>query len=396
MKRITDTELIRSSNRRDIIQTLRRHGELARVEIGQYTQLSPATITSITSELIQQDLIIEQQGELNAETGRGRPKVKLKLNQQAVYYLAIKLSINEVSLILADLSGKIIHKHTKSVLTVSLSQQQLIDVLCQSFSGFLDKYAIERNKLRGLGLALQGVTEQQGKGILWSPAVKGQQLELVEQLQQQLQLPVFISNDANCIAVALKNLPQYQEVNSLVAIQLGYGVGMGLWLDDKLYQGEAASNTEFGHTKFSLNGPQCRCGGRGCIEAYVGDYAIYRDASAIYNLPQADMLHPSEKQMLDLNHLAEQPHSPMQQIFTQAGTVLGLGLANVMALFNPQKIVISGPGVRAYPYMEAAMRSTLAENLLPYHQQQDVVEVYNWDEDLTGLGIIAIVQQHTD
>ncbi len=396
MKKITDTELIRSSNRREIIQTLRRHGQLARVEIGKYTQLSPATITSITSELIQQGLMVEQQSELNAETGRGRPKVKLQLNPHAVYYLAIKLSINEVELILADLNGNMLYQQTRSVLTVSLNQTQLLDVLCQSFNAFLDKNAIDRAKLRGLGIAIQGVTDQQGKGILWSPAINGQQLEIVEQLKQQLHLPVFISNDANCIAVALKQLPQYQAVNSLVAIQLGYGVGMGLWLDDQLYQGEAASNTEFGHTKFSLNGPQCRCGGRGCIEAYVGDYAIYRDASAIYNLPQADMLHPSEKQMRELNLLAEHPNSPMQQIFTQAGTVLGLGLANVMALFNPQKIVISGPGVRAYRYMETAMRNTLTENLLPYHQQQDVVEVYNWDEDLTGLGIIAIVQQHTD
>jgi predicted NBD/HSP70 family sugar kinase len=108
------------------------------------------------------------------------------------------------------------------------------------------------------------------------------------------------------------------------------------------------------------------------------------------------MLHPSEKQMLDLNKLTEQDNPAMAQIFSQAGTVLGMGLANIMALFNPQKIVISGPGIRAYEHMKESMQRTLNDNLLPYHQAENVVEKHNWDEDMAGLGMITIMQQHTD
>ncbi|GDY26918.1 ROK family transcriptional regulator [Agarivorans sp. Toyoura001] len=396
MKKITDTELIRSANRREIIQTLRQHGELARVEIGNFTQLSPATITSITSELVQQGFIVEQNVVLDPSSGRGRPKVKLQLNKQAAFYLAVKLSINEVRFMLGDTSGAIIAQATLSMLTVTLNQSQLVDALSKAIEEFIQQHKVERSKLLGLGLAVQGVIEPHGEGILWSPAVKDQQLELVDLLAQQTQLPVFIANDANCLAVALKSLPRYSKVNNLVAIQLGYGVGMGLIVNGEFYQDAGSAATEFGHTKFSLNGPQCRCGGRGCIEAYVGDYAIYRDASAVYNLPPTDMLHPSEKQMFDLNKLAEDEHQAMSHIFSQAGTVLGMGLANVMALFNPQKIVISGPGVRAFDYMKESMTKTLSENLLPYHNVDNVVEKYNWDEDMAGIGMIAIMQQHTD
>ncbi|MEE1674740.1 ROK family transcriptional regulator [Agarivorans aestuarii] len=396
MKKITDTELIRSANRRDIIQTLRLHGELARVEIGDHTKLSPATITSITSELVQQGIIIEQSVVLDPSGGRGRPKVKLQLNKQAAFYLAIKLSINEVRFMLGDTSGTIVAQATQAMFTVTLNQEQLVDALAKAIEEFIQQHEIKRSKLRGLGLAVQGVIETQGKGILWSPAIKGKQLDLVEQLQRKSQLPVFIANDANCLAVALTQLPKYSKLDNLVAIQLGYGVGMGLIVNGELYQDASAATTEFGHTKFSLNGPQCRCGGRGCIEAYVGDYAIYRDASAIYNLPPTDMLHPSEKQMLDLNKLTEQDNPAMAQIFSQAGTVLGMGLANIMALFNPQKIVISGPGIRAYEHMKESMQRTLNDNLLPYHKGENVVEKHNWDEDMAGLGMITIMQQHTD
>ncbi|MGY5451622.1 ROK family protein [Agarivorans sp. MS3-6] len=396
MKKITDTELIRTANRRDIIQSLRIHGELARVELGGYTQLSPATVTSITSELVQQGIIFEQNVVLEPGGVRGRPKVKLQLNKNSAFYLSIKLSLNEIGLMLGNINGEIVAHRTLSMVTVSLNETQLADTIHSVVENFITQHQVDRAKLRGLGLAVQGVIETQGKGILWSPAVDGEHLHLVDLLSQRAQLPVFIANDANCLAVALHSQPQYQNISNFVAIQLGYGVGMGLIVNGEIYQDAGAATTEFGHTKFTLNGSQCRCGGRGCIEAYLGDYAIYRDASAIYNLPQSEFLHPSEKQMQALCERAQSGDQVMANIFNQAGTVLGLGLANIMALFNPQKIVISGPGVRDYAFIHEAMSKTLKENLLPYHQTDGVVEKFSWDEDMTGLGMIAIIQQQTD
>ncbi|WP_432460364.1 MULTISPECIES: ROK family protein [unclassified Agarivorans] len=396
MKKVTETELIRAANRRDILRTLRQHQELARVDIGSYSKLSPATITAITAELLQQGLLSEQRSELDPSASRGRPKVKLKIVSDAAFYIGLKLSINEVRLFLGDATGKIVGQTKLNPATLEFNQIQLLNWLHDVVEDFIQQQGLDRSKIRGLGIAQQGVVRSDARGILWSPAVCGEHPQLLDQLEQRLELPVFMANDAYCLAVAIKNQEQYRATDNLVAIQLGYGVGMGLIVNNPSYQPSMIASTEFGHTKFSLNGPQCRCGKRGCIEAYLGDYAIYRDACAIYKLPQDDLLHPSEQQMQHLNQLASNPNEPMTQIFNQAGMVLGLGLANIMALFNPQKIVISGPGIRAFSHMQSAMNNTLEASVLPYHHVENVVETCNWNEDLSGLGIIAIIQQHTD
>lgn len=388
-----DTEQIRADNRVDIINTLRVFGPLARVDIGQITRLSPATVTAITSELADTAIIKEVKGP-DVKGGRGRPRVLIDLNPEHASVLGIKLSINEVRLMLGDLKGNIAHEIVVVQKTQRHDQASLNEMLVEQARRFLEQHPEHEARLVSVGIAIQGFVDVHKGDVVWSPALNIKNVNLTRALEEAFNCPVELANDANSIAYAIQKNPNYSQCNNFVVIMIGYGVGGGLVVNGNLYSGHFGAAAEFGHTKYSHEGPQCACGKRGCIEAYVGDYALYRDASAVMDLPATDRRHPSEKQMQKLTELGHQKHPYAVDLFHQAGKVLGYGIANILALLSPERAVVTGPGVRAYDLMEAGIHEGISEALVPELIGRSQVEPYSWSEDMTGKGVIALALKH--
>ncbi len=130
-------------------------------------------------------------------------------------------------------------------------------------------------------------------------------VDIVRPLADKFGLRVYAANDANCIAMAIRNRPEFQGIDNMAVLMLGTGVGMGLIVGGKVYDGRTGAAAEFGHT------PSTRWTARSAIAAAAvasrassGDYALYRDARAMLDLPNTDALHPSEEQMQVLCDLA--------------------------------------------------------------------------------------------
>jgi len=133
------------------------------------------------------------------------------------------------------------------------------------------------------------------------------------------------------------------------------------------------------------------CGKRGCIESYVADYAIHRDARTILGLGASSVQHPSEDEMLAVNALAESGDPRARALFEQAGRVLGYGLGNLIALVSPDLILVTGPGVRHWRFFEPGMRHGLADAVVETLLTNTRIEALHWDEDLTFRGVVGQV-----
>lgn len=389
----TDTEQIRAANRLDIINALRVFGPVARVDIGRITKLSPATVTAITSELAGAGVIEEVKAPAPS-TGRGRPRVLIDLNPNHACVLGIKLSINEIRLMLGDLKGNILAESVVAAKTQAHDQDSLNDILVSQAQRFMAAYPDQANRLVSLGIAIQGFVDVHAGDVVWSPALNMRHVNLTRALAAAFNCPVELANDANCIAYAIHKQPDYANCRDFAVIMIGYGVGGGLIVGGELYSGHFGAAAEFGHTKFSHEGPQCACGKRGCIEAYVADYALYRDASAVMDLPATDRRHPSEKQMRRLTQLAIEGDAAATRLFHQAGKALGFGIANILALLSPQKVVVTGPGVRAFEQMQAGIVEGIDDSLIPELIDRADINPYPWSQDMTGKGIIALALKH--
>ncbi|HVM83915.1 MAG TPA: ROK family protein [Candidatus Binatia bacterium] len=391
MNRISP-EYAGSPTRDRILNALRVHGPQARVDLSAIVEMSPATVSGVTGELVRAGAMREvlERDPSESGRGRGRPKVTIELVPQTAHVVAVKLSINEVQVALGDFTGGTALTETRAVDTRSLSAEGLVEVLGEAIARCRDKMAPGYGPCLGIGLAIQGLVRDSDM-IAWSPALSVRDVDIVRPLVERFGLPVYAANDANCIALALRNRPEFQSVDNMAVLMLGTGVGMGLIVGGKVYDGRTGAAAEFGHTKYQMDGPFCHCGRRGCIESFVGDYALYRDARAMLDLPNTDALHPSEEQMQVLCDLASRGDPVALGLFEQAGRALGFGLTNLIALISPSLILVSGSGVRAYEYLEPSMRGSLRDGLVETLLANTHIRPYPWNEDLTLRGITALV-----
>ena len=381
-----------SPTRDRILQALRVHGPQARVDLSAIVEMSPATVSGITGELVRAGAMREslERDALEAGRSRGRPKVTIELVPETAHVIAVKLSINEIQVALGDFTGAATKSETIPLDTRALSPVDLGAALGNAIERCIRTMTPGYGPCLGIGIAVQGLVRDSDI-IAWSPALSVRDVDIVQPLLKRFGLPVYAANDANCIAIALRNRPEFQAIDNMAVLMLGTGVGMGLIVGGKVYDGRTGAAAEFGHTKYQMDGPFCHCGRRGCIESFVGDYALYRDARAMLDLPNTDALHPSEEQMQVLCDLAAKGDPVALGLFEQAGRALGFGLTNLIALISPSLILVSGSGVRAYQYLEPSMRRGLSDGLVETLLANTEIRPYPWNEDLTLRGVTALV-----
>jgi predicted NBD/HSP70 family sugar kinase len=385
-----------SPTRDRILQALRVHGPQARVDLSSIVEMSPATVSGVTGELVRAGALREVFGRDDAgEAGRsrGRPKVTIELVPQTAHVIAVKLSINEIQVAIGDFTGAMAATEYIPLDTRNLAAEDIAPAVCDAIERCHRDMAPGYGPCLGIGVAVQGLVRDSDI-IAWSPALSVRDIDIVQPLVRRFGLPVYAANDANCIAVALRNRPEFQAIDNMAVLMLGTGVGMGLIVGGKVYDGRNGAAAEFGHTKYQIDGPFCHCGRRGCIESFVGDYALYRDARAMLDLPNTDALHPSEEQMQVLCGLAAKGDPVALGLFEQAGRALGFGLTNLIALVSPSLILVSGSGVRAYKYLEPSMKRSLSDSLVETLLANTEIRPQPWDEDLTLRGITALVQSN--
>ena len=404
MSRRTESDTPRQPSQIAILRYLRIHGPAARIDIGTATGLSPATVTSLTADLMAQGLVQESQatalgavngnGTTNANgthgTTRGRPKVLLDLVPGAACVIGVKLTINLIEIALGNFKGEIERNTEHSIKTRDLTDRQLIDTLITLIDSFIkDNSDIITHPPVGISVAVQGVTDSNSGEIIWSPALRHRQIAITRPLSERYGGVVQMSNDANCIATAITQNTTLHGGGDFAVIMLGYGIGMGLVLNGNVYNGHFGTAAEFGHMKYQPDGPLCNCGRRGCLEAYIGDYAILRDALGLIDLADANSLHPSEEQMMDLVARARAGNEDLADLFRHAGKVLGYGIANLIALFGPKRIFITGSGARAYDLMAPELQRGLHLAQVPeLHRGPEIVHLA-WDKDLALQGAIG-------
>ena len=200
-------------------------------------------------------------------------------------------------------------------------------------------------------LAIQGITDSGSRALLWSPITPETDIPFAQLLEQATGIPVTVENDCSMIALALRSHDPERYRNDFIAILLSHGIGMGMVLRGELFAGTQSSGGEFGHMIHRPGGALCRCGRRGCIEAYAGNYAIWRNAQGMPedSPPVADI---SDADIAALADEARRHDGPEREAFRKAGEALGFGLGSLFALIDPAPVAMVGHGALAFDLLE--------------------------------------------
>lgn len=392
-----DGELVRRQNRHLVLEALRLHGPNPRIELGRLTGLSLASITSITTKLIEEKAILELEDDLAREPVlRGRPKIRVQLNPNAAHIIAMKISIDGIELALADFSGRIVARKTVQMATFEMSPDSFTKVSVIEIRNFLASNKMRPREIVRLGIAVQGVADTLNGSIAWSPAFRARNIKMVGPLEVELGISCMIANDANMIAEGVMARELYRSRGTTAVVFMGYGVGMGLVIDGEVYHGASGAAAEFGHMNHVPGGALCRCGRAGCLEAYVSDYGILRNAENLPDDTAPPFLAVEPSIMLALEAAARRGDVNASSAYQKAGRAIGFGLARLVALLNPDRIVLAGPGTRALDLIEPSLRQAIEDGVVAELRANLKIETAPIGVDMIIAGTIDAILRQLD
>lgn len=305
-------------------------------------------------------LLIEigaEAAELNS--GPGRPGTLIGFNPEIGHAIGIWVGLDRIALHLTDFSGRTLMVREEAVSLSQLGIPDLVSVLAARIAA-LRVEAGRDLAILGLGVAFQGFVDRAEGRVVWSPVTVNADIPLAALLEEATGIPVEIDNDASSMAYAVTCDNRDLQQGVTACVMLGDGVGLGVFIDGKPLRGTHGGGIEFGHIPLNPDGPQCRCGARGCVESYLADYALYRDALAVSTAirPIASR-QPDEADMAGIVARADAGDRAMIGLLENAGRMLSQGIATLIHLFQPRAIVFCGPGMRAWAHVERGLQDGL-------------------------------------
>ncbi|MDR6668422.1 ROK family transcriptional regulator [Rhizobium sp. 1399] len=357
----SSTELVRQRNSVLVLATLRRHGPLAHTEISDFTRLSSATVSAITADLEKAQVI--EKSEHQAASGRGRPRVLLRQRRDCGYLIVVIISSDAVQYSLVDYSGKLIDRFSEERSHDPDGAGRFVNGVRAGLERILSRSRIEREKVLLISISSKGLVNSSEPVLVWSPIFGSDQIDFELALKPEWKAKVILDNETLLVAAALgarEENVKGADFRSLAALSLGHSIGLGI-VRRTTHGGHEVSAPNFGHMLHMANGGLCRCGTRGCIEAYAGFYAILRTA---FEVP-LDTIPAKFVPVAELDKIAaraRQGHRISGFAFRQAGLALGNGLSRMLSLTERMPIAITGPGTRYYDLLRQGIEEGLGQS----------------------------------
>jgi predicted NBD/HSP70 family sugar kinase len=375
--------LVRAINRSAILNTIRERETIDRAEAARLTGLSPATVTSITSGLIEDGLVYEK---TVGDSRGGRPPILLELNPRGGFAIGIKVTEHEAIAALTNLKAAVITKRNLAI--QNHNPENVIGILVRLVDDLIETADIPEKRLLGIGIGLAGIVDFDKGMLRQSPFFGWSDLPLGQLLSEKLHVPVYIDNDVNTLALAEKWFGAGKGFDHFLTITIGRGVGLGIVVNGQFYRGQGGGAGEFGHIVVDPNGPDCACGKKGCLELFVGDPGLLRMAEQAFDQGKI----PAKVNTVDkLHQLADDGNEIAQKIFAKAGSIFGLAIANLINVMNPQRVIIGGEGVYAGEWLFNPMHSVIEANVMPTLSGDTEVKIEPWGDDAWARGAASLV-----
>ena len=362
---ISDHETMKLNNQLTVLRQVRERGPISRVELQHRTKLSWGTITSSIKELLARG-VIEELGAVATRVGRW--PVKLDLNTRRNFVLGLDMGTQMVRSVLVDIKGRIIDQQ-QLPLDPAGSRAALVNGLLGEARRMVEGNRLAEGSLAGIGIAAPGAVDyRRGIGRYAPHHPKWREVPLKARFEKQFGVPCFVDHVSNCFALSEKLFGLGRELDNFICVLLGSGVSAGIVIHGQVYRGAENFSGEFGHTTIDPNGPPCACGSRGCLEVYASGLALARigaeearRAAGRRLLAQAGGEAGRVTGEL-LYEAARQGDRQARAIFRQMGTLLGVGMSNLINLFNPERIILGGQVSKANEFFMPALQESLKKH----------------------------------
>jgi predicted NBD/HSP70 family sugar kinase len=378
---------LREGNRKRVIDALRANGVASRAELARLTDLSRSTISTIIGDLLESGLAVERDGQPEGETHAGRPPVMVALDSSAGLALAIDFGHRHLRVAVSDLSHEVLAE-TWRELDVDHSATDGLAAARDDVEKVLAEASADRSRIIGTVMGLPAPINRatgtaQDSSIL--PGWVG--VDAVAEASARLGLPVAVENDANLGALAELVWGAAKGHAEVAYIKVASGIGGGLISEGRLTHGAGGTAGEIGHTVVGDGGPVCRCGNRGCLETHASARAVANQLS------QSRHEEISPRRLLELSAAGD---AAAQRLIGDAGRALGVALANLCNIVNPECVVIGGDLGQAGDVLLDPVREVVRRNAIPSAADDTQIVAGVLGERAEMLGALALVMHESE
>ncbi len=373
---------VRRANRASLLTDLFHGGRQSRQQLGDTTALSQASVSNLIGEMIDEGLV-EEAGLVGSDGGR--PRALLRVAPGYGYVAGADVGETRVTVELYDLA--------MSRLTVAHYQlgddpapQAITGKLLEGLTAVIGEAGVRPAQVLGFGVGVPGVVDQGGAGaVVHSQTTGWDGVPLGEMLHAGTPVPIFVENGAKAVGQAEMWFGAGRGARHAVIVMVGTGVGAAVVMDGRSYRGANSSAGEWGHTTIVYGGDVCRCGARGCLEAYIGAGTVSARLAGATGQPATPGL---------LTRLlsGDGPLEPAAaEVIAQTVGYLGAGIADLINLFSPERIVLGGPaGLALGERFLPDIRDSASQNALRQPYSRTRIDLCQLGPDTVAMGAATL------
>ena len=389
--RTGDQTLVRELNRSILLQRLRVGSPSSRADLAGATGLNKTTVSNLVDELIADGFVREIGRDAS---GGGRPGVLLELNPDGGWIIGAEFGVGRMVVVVADLRANVAWRR-EATFDKDAGQEAVLlrlDALLRQAKQHAQR---SDRRILGAGVTVPGLVDVSSGVLVFEPNMGWRDVPLRDRLASKLQMPVFIDNDANAAALAERYFGAAQDVEDFAYVVGNIGLGVGLVIGGQIFAGASGYAGEAGHTTIDPDGPQCRCGNRGCWERLASQRALIErvDQAIRSGVPSriTSSIDGGEITLHAILDAARQEDAVARQALHETGTFLGIGIANLVNLLNPQMVAFGGSLSLAHEFLMPAARQVVAERAMGELGRAARIVVSTLEADACVLGGVALV-----
>ncbi|SHE27111.1 Sugar kinase of the NBD/HSP70 family, may contain an N-terminal HTH domain [Atopostipes suicloacalis DSM 15692] len=338
---------MREQNTHAILSQIINHPEISRAEISKQTNLNKASVSEIVRNLIDEQYVVET-GIGKSSTAGGRKPILLKINKKAGFSFSFDVRYDRLSYMVTYLNGEVL---TFESVDMNIDQSNIVSVVENIIRNFQQSMENSPFGIIGIAIAIHGVVSK--NKIIFTPYYDLSQIDLANELEKRLHLPIYLENEANLTALAEASMDATHK--NLISVSIHTGVGAGIIIEEKLYHGFEGRSGEIGHTTLYPDGIACPCGNKGCLEQYCSQSSVlnaYRNAM--------------ENELLTVDNLImdyKNGENIAVKIIEDFAKNLSIGMTNLMGTYGPEIIYINNKIIKDIPSIIVKIREHLDQTM---------------------------------
>jgi predicted NBD/HSP70 family sugar kinase len=380
-----DPELMRAINRFHVMDAIRRFGPVSRTELTQLTELSPTTMSAITAALLDDKLIVPLQLGAVRDVGRGRPRVMLELNPDAARVVGVKLAPEQITIAITNFCADVLHALALPIRIDRQTSTVIADLVEDGVRRCVSDAELEMSQISGLCVGLPGVVGRATGVCRQSPIFGERDVAFGPNLTERLGVPVTIDSDVNLFALAEHWFGQARDLNDFLFISVERSLGLGILHNGELFRGTDGLGPDLGDMMVRPPGSR---GGR--LAGLASEAAVLAEAEPLLRNGEDDVALTQKRAMIQLLQRADAGDARSVALLGAAGEALGFAIANLITLFAPPKVFISGHAMASCQHFAEPLRRVVATLLPPSLTNVADIVMREWDDGLWVRGAAAM------